>query len=164
MKPMGTHLAKYSDVSGSPLVGLLIILCFTLTSPLLAWAELAAKTVGERREAPESQVWVTYYYTSYRCPTCKKLEAYSRKAIQEGFPAELEEKKIVFRTRNLDEPENSHYAEDYKLVTKSLIVSLNRKGKEIKWKNLPDIWKLVRDQERFAEYVRKETRGFLEER
>ena len=120
--------------------------------------------MGESREAPETQVWVTYYYTSYRCSTCKKLETYSRQAIEEGFPAELEEKRIVFRTLNLDEPENSRYVEDYKLVTKSLIVSLNRNGKEIKWKNLPDIWKLVGDQEKFVEYVRRETQSFLEER
>ena len=78
--------------------------------------------------------------------------------------AQLEEKKIVFRTLNLDESENSRYVEDYKLVTKSLIVSLNRNGKEIKWKNLPDIWKLVGDQEKFGEYVQRETRSFLEER
>lgn len=119
---------------------------------------------GESRGTHDSQVLVTYYYTSYRCPTCKKLETYSRQAIEEGFPGELEEKKIVFRTLNLDESENSRYVEDYKLVTKSLIVSLNRNGKEIKWKNLPDIWKLVGDQEKFGEYVQRETRSFLEER
>ncbi|MGW8323784.1 MAG: nitrophenyl compound nitroreductase subunit ArsF family protein, partial [Thermodesulfobacteriota bacterium] len=121
------------------------------------------KPGGESGEAPESQVWVTYLFTSIRCPTCKKLEAYSRQAIEEGFPAELEEKRVVFRTLNLDEPGNSRYVEAYKLVTKSLIVSLNRKGKEIKWKNLPDIWKLVGDQEKFTEYVQRETRSFLEE-
>jgi hypothetical protein len=92
------------------------------------------------------------------------LETYSRQAIEEGFPGELEEKRIVFRTLNLDESENSRYVEDYKLVTKSLIVSLNRNGKEIKWKNLPDIWKLVGDQEKFGEYVQRETRSILEER
>ena len=147
-----------------PVVGLFVSLCVILASPLVSGTEPAEKPVGESREAPESQVWVTYYYTSYRCATCKKLETYSRQAIEEGFPAELEEKKIVFRTLNLDEPENSRYVEDYKLVTKSLIVSLNRNGKEIKWKNLPDIWKLVGDQEKFREYVQRETRSFLEER
>jgi hypothetical protein len=147
-----------------PVVGLFVSLCVILASPLVSGTEPAEKPVGESREAPESQVWVTYYYTSYRCATCKKLETYSRQAIEEGFPAEIEEKKIVFRTLNLDESENSRYVEDYKLVTKSLIVSLNRNGKEIKWKNLPDIWKLVGDQEKFREYVQRETRDFLEER
>ena len=147
-------------------VGLFVSLCLLLASPLVSGTEPvepAEKPVGESREASESQVWVTYYYTSYRCPTCKKLETYSRQAIEEGFPAELEEERIVFRTLNLDEPENSRYVEEYKLVTKSLIVSLNRNGKEIKWKNLPDIWKLVGDQEKFGEYVRRETQSFLEE-
>ena len=154
-----THLTKSSGVPRGPVVGLLVSLCVILSSPLVSGTE----PVGESRKTPAAQVLVTYFYTSYRCPTCKKLETYSRQAIEEGFPAELEEKRIVFRTLNLDEPENSRYVEDYKLVTKSLIVSLNRKGKEIKWKNLPDIWKLVGDQEKFGEYVQRETRGFLEE-
>jgi hypothetical protein len=160
------HLTKSSGIPRGPVVGLLVSLCVLLALPPVSGTEPIQpvdKPGGESREAPESQVWVTYYYTSYRCPTCKKLEAYSRKAIEEGFPAELEEKRIVFRTLNLDEPENSRCAEDYKLVTKSLIVSLNRNGKEIKWKNLPDIWKLVGDQEKFGEYVQRETRSFLEE-
>ena len=147
----------------SPVVGLFVSLCVILASPLVSWTEPAEKPAGEGREAPESQVWVTYYYTSHRCSTCKKLEAYSRQAIEKGFPAEIEAKRVVFRTLNLDEPENGRYVEDYKLVTKSLIVSLCRRGKEVKWKNLADIWKLVGDQEKFAEYVRSETRGYLEE-
>ncbi len=154
-----THLTKSSGVPRGPVVGLFVSLCLLLASSLVSGVE----PVGESREAPEAQVLVTYYYTSYRCPTCKKLETYSRQAIEEGFPEELEEKRIVFRTLNLDEPENSRYVEDYKLVTKSLIISLNRNGKEIKWKNLADIWKLVGDQEKFGEYVQRETRGFLEE-
>ena len=160
---MSTHLTKLSGVTTRLLVGLFVFLCLALSSPLLAETEPADKPAGEGREIAETQVLVTYYYTSYRCPTCKKLETYSQQAIEEGFPAELEEKRIVFRTLNLDEPENSRYVEDYKLVTKSLIVSLYRNGKEIKWKNLPDIWKLVGDQEKFGEYVRSETRSYLEE-
>ena len=149
------HLTKSRNVAIGLVIGIFLCSCLFPASPLLAGTD--------SKEAPESQVVVTYYYTSYRCPTCMKLETYSRQAIEGGFPTEIEEKKVVFRTLNLDEPENSRYVEDYKLVTKSLIVSLNRKGKEIKWKNLPDIWRLVGVQEKFAEYVRRETRSFLEE-
>lgn len=156
-------MTKSSGGSRGPLAGLFVFLCLLLASTLISGAETAEKPGGEGLEISATQVLVTYYYTSYRCPTCKKLETYSRQAIEEGFPKELEEKRVVFRTLNLDEPENSRYVEDYKLVTKSLIISLNRNGKEIKWKNLPDIWKLVGDQEKFGEYVQRETRGFLEE-
>jgi hypothetical protein len=149
-------------------VGLFVFLCLILAVPLVSgsysWAESAKGPVGEDKEAPDTQVLVTYFYTSYRCPTCRKLETFSRQAIEEGFPRQLAEKKIVFRALNLDEPENSRYIQDYKLVTKSLIVSSLEKGKEVKWKNLPDIWKLVGDEQEFKEYVRKETKNFLEQR
>jgi len=138
-----------------------------LSSPLvvgdLRGAEAAKGPIGENLEAPAEKVLVTYFYTTYRCPTCRKLEAYSRQAIEEGFPKELEEKKIVFRTLNIEEPENEHYAQDYKLYTKSLIISLTRNGREEKWKNLADIWKLVRSHEKFLEYVQHETQSYLKD-
>jgi hypothetical protein len=162
------ELSQTNHQRKGPVVGLVVSLCLILASPFvsgaLSWAEPAKGLVGENQETPELQVLVTYFYTTHRCPTCKKLEAYSRQAIEEGFPRELAEGKIRFRALNLDEPENSRYIEEYKLVTKSLIVSLHRNGKEIKWKNLPDIWKLVGDQEKFVEYVQREAQGFLEER
>ena len=148
-------------------LGLFASLCLLLSSPgalnTVRGAEPATDPVGGSKEAPDTQVLVTYFYTTYRCPTCKKLEAYSRQAIEEGFPRELEEKKIVFRTLNIDEPENKHYIQDYKLVTKSLIISLTRNGKEIEWMNLADIWKLVGDQEKFRAYVQGETQAYLKD-
>ncbi len=159
-----THLTKLPGSTGVPLAGLLVCLCLFLASSLVSGAEPADKPVSERPEVSEAQVQVTYYYTNYRCPTCQKLEAYSRQAVEEGFAGDLEAKRVIFMTRNLDEPENSRYVEDYQLVTKSLILSLHRSGKEVKWKNLADIWKLVGDQEKFKEYVQRETTRFLEER
>ena len=158
------HSTKLRGVTVGLLTGIFVFLCLVPASSLFAGTEPVEKPVSVNKEAPESQVWVTYYYTSYRCPTCMKLETYSRRAVEGGFPDEIEKGKVLFRTLNLDEPENSRFVEEYKLVTKSLIVSLNRKGREVKWKNLPDIWKLVGDQERFEEYVRRETQSFLEER
>ena len=148
-------------------LGLFVSLCLILSSPLflgdLRGAEPTKGPMDESQVTPDTQVLVTYYYTTYRCPTCKKLEAYSRQAIEEGFPRELEEKKIVFSTFNVDEPEHSHYTEDYKLVTKSLIISLNQEGKEIKWTNLADIWKLVGNQGKFKAYVQSETQAYLKD-
>ncbi len=161
MQPKQPHYRRKAAL------GLFVSLFLILSSPLvlgdLRGAEPAKGPVGERQNTPDTQVMVTYFYTTYRCPTCKKLEVYSRQAIEEGFPRELEEKKIVFCTLNLDEPENSHYIQDYKLVTKSLIISLNRNGKEIKWANLADIWKLVGDQEKFKAYVQSETQAYLKD-
>lgn len=161
MRPKQTHRRRKDTL------GLFLSVCILLSSPLFMktarGAEPATDPAGAVQEAPDAQVWVTYFYTTYRCPTCKKLEAYARQAIEEGFPRELEERKIVFRTLNIDEPENTHYIQDYRLVTKSLIISLNRNGKEIRWTNLADIWMLVGNQEKFRTYVQSETKACLKD-
>jgi len=161
MQPKQAHYRRKGVLSLS--VSLCLILFLPLVVGDLRGAEPAKGPIGENLETPGTKVLVTYFYTMYRCPTCKKLEAYSRQAIEEGFPKELEEKKIVFRTLNMEEPENQHYAQDYKLYTKSLIISLTRNGKEEKWKNLADIWKLVRSQDKFLEYVQRETQSYLKD-
>ena len=53
--------------------------------------------------------------------------------------------------------------QDYQLVTKSLVLSLVSDGKETKWKNLADVWKLVRDKEKFYQYVKDEVEIFVKE-
>jgi hypothetical protein len=63
---------------------------------------------------------------------------------------------------NLDEPENAHFAKDYSLHTKSVIVSELKGGREIRWKNLEKVWPLLGDQPAFEQYVEKEVRAFLE--
>ena len=108
MQPKQPHYRR----KGAP--GLFVSLCLILSPPLvlgdLRGAEPARGPVGERQKPPDTQVMVTYFYTTYRCPTCKKLEAYSRQAIEEGFPKELEEKKIVFCTLNVDDQQESQEA------------------------------------------------------
>lgn len=110
-----------------------------------------------------NQVVVTYFHTHFRCPTCMKLEAYSQETVKENFVKELEGKSIIFRTLNVDEPENKHYIKDYNLYTKSLIIAQTKDGKIVRWKNLPEIWKHVRDRERFEEYVQSEIREFMKD-
>ncbi len=94
----------------------------------------------------DTQILVTYFHTTARCPTCIKIERYSKETVGNNFDKELKEKKIVFRSINMDKPENRHFVQTYKLFTKSLIISLIKQGKEEQWKNLTDIWTLVRDQ------------------
>ena len=109
------------------------------------------------------EVQVTYFHMTRRCPTCKLLEEYSKETVEKHFTEELNQGKILFRVINLDIPENKHFIKDYNLVTKSLIVSLNKNEKEIRWKNLPDIWKHVRNREHFKGYVRSQIEEFLKD-
>jgi hypothetical protein len=111
-----------------------------------------------------NQVIIAYYFHgTRRCVSCKKIEAYSRVAIEEGFADELKSGRLEFRAINYDEKENKHYIKDYQLYTKSLIISRVSGEEETEWKNLTKVWELLGSKEKFLDYVRKETRAYLEE-
>lgn len=104
-----------------------------------------------------------YFHGTFRCTTCRTIEQYSHDAIQMYFAKELGNGKLEFRPVNVDETENKHFIQDYQLVTRSLVLSLVSDGKEMKWKNLPDVWKLVRDKDKFFQYVKDEVAIFLKD-
>jgi hypothetical protein len=64
---------------------------------------------------------------------------------------------------NFEEEGNEHYVKDYQLYTQSLILSRVRGGKEVEWKNLERIWKLVGHKEDFVAYVQAEVQGFMKQ-
>jgi len=104
-----------------------------------------------------------YFHGKVRCATCQKLEQFSKEALNANFKGELESGKLQFKVVNVDDKGNEHYASDYKLYTKSLILSLVKDGKEIKWKNLDKIWEYVGNKEKYVDYVKIETKDFLKE-
>jgi hypothetical protein len=114
-------------------------------------------------KAQNSKVIAYYFHGTFRCTTCRTIEEYSRDAIQTYFAKELGNGRLQFRPVNVEEPGNKHFIQDYQLVTKSLVLSLVSDGKETKSKNLADVWQLVRDKDKFFQYVKDEVEKFLKE-
>jgi hypothetical protein len=113
--------------------------------------------------APTSKVTAYYFHGDFRCPTCRKLEQYSKEAIENNFKEELTSGKLEFKAVNTETKGNEHYVSDYGLYTKSLVLSLVKDGKEIKSENLTKIWNLVGKKQKFYDYVKEKVNGFLEE-
>jgi len=130
---------------------------FAVIFTLKCFSEEAATFV------PKNYVIAYYFHGTFRCPTCHKLEQYSREAIEANFKNELTSGKMVFKTVNVDEKANEHFVNDYQLYTKSLVISLVRGGKEEKFKNLTKIWEYVGNKQRFYDYVWDEIAAFLKE-
>ena len=124
-------------------------------------AEDMAESTTKENQKPARYLVVTYFHTTFRCYTCHKIEEYANDAISSNFGNELKSGKLVWRIINVDEPENKHYIQDYRLYTKSLIVSEMRDGKEVRWKNLPKVWTLIRDKAKFDEYVKTDIKDWL---
>lgn len=104
-----------------------------------------------------------YFHGQMRCPTCHKLEQYSKEAIEGNFKDALKSGKLEFKVINVEDKGNEHYAGDYQLYTKSLILSLVKDGKEIRWKNMDKIWEYVSNRERFIDYVKSGVADLLKE-
>ncbi len=111
----------------------------------------------------DPEVIAYYFHTTYRCSACKKIEAYSREAIETGFAEELENGTLKFESVNINEDDNKHFIKDYQLYTKSVIVCNMEDGKQTEWKNLTKVWQLIRNKDEFTKYVQEEINAYLKE-
>jgi hypothetical protein len=136
------------------------ILGLAIAVTLMVSAALS-DTAGVSSQSPSHKVVAYYFHTNTRCDTCRKIEAYSREAIEEGFKNEIKDGTLELRIVNYEEPQNRHYIKDYKLVSKSLILVNVVDGKQTEWTNLKLVWTLVNNKEAFLNYVRGEVRDYL---
>jgi hypothetical protein len=126
--------------------------------------KLQSKPAGDTLNAPSAakhQVVVYYFYTTQRCSSCLKIEAYTKEAIDSAYSAQLKDSLIVWRMTNIDEKANEHYQDDYQLYTKSVIVSDMVGGKQIRWKNLEKIWEYLDDKAAFQAYIKTGIDSYL---
>jgi hypothetical protein len=105
-----------------------------------------------------------YFHTTYRCASCRAIEAYSREAIETAFADEIKDGRILWKVVNIEVKGNEHFVKDYGLYTKSLVLVNEVRGKPAQWKNLEKVWQLLQDKPRFLRYVQDETRSYLAER
>jgi hypothetical protein len=121
---------------------------------------------GSNSTSPEKQqldriVRVYYFHTTFRCPTCKRIEEYTRNAVLTGFNSEIKKGTMAWKAINMEEPQNRHFVDDFKLYTKSVIVVDELKGKMVRWKVLEKTWELVGDKSGFTTYIQEEVRKYL---
>jgi hypothetical protein len=117
---------------------------------------LAVSFAGEKPE-----VIAYYFHTTFRCPSCRKIEQYTGEALKENFAKEMESGELVYKVVNTDDAGNEHFMRDYQLYTKSVVLSLVKDGKEVKFKNLEKVWRLLGNKDEFCRYIKEETADFL---
>jgi hypothetical protein len=124
----------------------------------------AARAPSESASAgPARKVLVYYFHGTQRCKTCRAIESYAHEAIEEAFAEELESGRVVWRTVNVDEPENKHFVAKYGLSFSTLVVAEMEGDNEGEWRNLSDVWSLVKEsREKYDAYVRDAVSACLE--
>ena len=127
------------------------------------WAEDPAGGDAAAAQAPSTGVVAYYFHGDFRCRTCLAIERQAHETITADFADELSSGRLIWRALNIEQPGNEHFVEDFKLVTRSLVLVSYRDGAVVRWQNLDKVWQLVRDEELFSQYVRESTRAFLDE-
>lgn len=102
-----------------------------------------------------------YFHRTARCRTCRALESNAREAIQSNLADELAKGQISIQALNVEEAANRHYIEQYQITGPSLVLSYVQDGKELRWKNLDQIWTLIRNPAEYQSYVASETKAFI---
>ncbi len=105
---------------------------------------------------------VYYFMTTQRCPSCMKIESYTKEAVERTFATALKNGSMAWKMVNVDTPENNHFIKDYQLFTKSVVLVRIRGGKQVAWKNLDKVWPLLNNKSTFQSYVVKEVNAFRE--
>ena len=112
---------------------------------------------------PNADVDIVYYFmTSVRCPSCRKIEEYTKEAVQNNFTDEIKKNRMQWRIVPVDKPDNRHFIDEYRLYTKSVVLVKIRNGNRTSWKNLDRVWELLGDKDAFMAYVIQEVKLFLE--
>jgi len=139
---------------------------------LLLTGFAAAAGAQGRRAAPDwvdptsgrqrADYIVYYFHNEFRCRTCLALESEAEFAVRDEFAAELESGVIAWRTVNLQNPENEHFAAHYQLDGPSLVLVEWGEDAEVRWKNLDRIWELIGEPKKYHQYVQTELGAYLE--
>jgi hypothetical protein len=134
------------------------------TAPEPAAAQGGSPAVTAERKPQADRIIAYYFHTTYRCATCRRIEAYSREAIDTGFARELKDGSLEFQLVNIQLPENQHFIQDYQLYTKSLVLVRMKAGRQVEWANLDRVWQLTGNRDAFVGYVQQGVRGYLEKK
>jgi hypothetical protein len=134
-------------------------------APVRPAAAVETAAAAEPAQAAKSEgaqkVLAYYFYTTVRCPTCRKIEAFSDEALKQGFPEALRSGLLEWHPVNVQLPENRHFINDYQLFTKSLVIVRVKDGERVEWKNLDKVWELAGDKQAFLSYVQDEVGKYL---
>lgn len=107
------------------------------------------------------QVVMTYFLIGTRCESCRKIEALARATAEDDFADELAAHKLIFRVVDTSEPANGHFLTDYKLTSKTVVISRRVDGRDNDWKDMDRVWELLDDGPAFHAYLGKQVREFL---
>ncbi|HUV63866.1 MAG TPA: nitrophenyl compound nitroreductase subunit ArsF family protein [Sedimentisphaerales bacterium] len=148
--------------------GVLIVLILTCYGCQEAQSDSEPASSGLSRphkDNPASPtVMVYYFHRTNRCVTCLSIEANAAQAIQDNFPQQMTDGRLMWMPFNLDDPGGEEFRRDFDITASTLVVARTTDDNRIQYKKLEEVWRLLGDPEGFAEYVTNEINKFMNDK
>ena len=90
---------------------------------------------------------MTYFSSDVRCATRARIERLTGERRRRDLDEQIEVVGVpVLGVAGGPYAGNEHHRDDYRLISKTVIVSDLAKGQEVRWENLQDVWTKQRDE------------------
>lgn len=106
--------------------------------------------------AAASRLVAFYFHGTKRCTACNSIEQLTREALK----PETDAGKVDIRSVNVDEAPNAHYAEDFQLTMRTVVLAEEAGGKVVRWKRLDECWDRFADPPDFLAYIQRSLAAF----
>ena len=126
-----------------------------LLAAVVAVAALVTANPSSAADAPKDRIVAMYFHRTDRCPTCRKMGAYSEEAVKKAFAEQLKDGTVEFRNIDFQNPKNARLAKGYKIQGPALIVAKIADNRVATYKDLDGIWERVTDKPKFLTYVQE---------
>ena len=110
---------------------------------------------------PENGVVVYQFHRRFRCDACHKLEEAINEALKVHFEKELSSGRLIYKVIDLDAEGSDYYSKAYDFFCNTVIMVDMENGKEIRFKNLEDVWELVDQKDATMEFIRSHIAEYL---
>ena len=105
--------------------------------------------VGLTSKLAESQFSAVYFHAPHRCPTCRKIEAFSHEALT----PEIEVGKLAWQIADYTSDENASLVDQFEVYASTVVLVEVREGEIVRWKNLEEVWNHTSDQADFTAFI-----------
>jgi len=159
---------------------LVVLIARTLDSQAAARLEPQLEKIAESLEAIRSSGGITtsaettsglqsssdgltvyYFHSNTRCPTCQSIESQAHDTVQKDFAQELENGEISWQTLNYEKQSVSELATKFGIQMPVVVLAKMKDGQIEDWNRLDQVWGLVGDESKFAEYISSEINKML---
>jgi hypothetical protein len=113
-------------------------------------------------QTDKSTIIAYYFHRTFRCPTCRAIEANAERVIKKNFAQELADGRLTWMPFNLDEPGGQELEKQFDVSISTLVIAKMKGDNNIEYKKLEKVWDLLNSPQEFEKYIKTEINTYFD--